>query len=89
VSLFCFFSQVQLKLVSMFSYGPGCVCIFFSSELYHKVSNFQPLQQTKEQKDKNITPGRIGTVMFFPKASFEILKGKPEGWARKTDYGAR
>lgn len=70
-------------------YGPGSICIFYSSELYHKVSKFDPLPQTKEQKEKDITPGRIGTVMFFPEASFEILKGKPKGWAVKTNYGKR
>jgi hypothetical protein len=25
--------------------------------------------------------------MFFPKPSYEILKGKKEGWAKKTNFG--
>jgi hypothetical protein len=40
-----------------------------------------------DQKDKGITPGRIGTVMFFPQASFDILKGKRKGWGKETNFG--
>jgi hypothetical protein len=35
----------------------------------------------------DLTPGRIGTVFFFPEPSFEILKDKPAGWGALTDYG--
>lgn len=62
---------------------------FFSSDLYHKVSTFKPNIQTQKQKGNNVTPGRIGTVMFFPKDSYSILQGKPKGWAKQTDYGTK
>jgi len=70
-------------------YGSGSVCIFYSSWIYHKVSHFVPDVQTLEQKEKNITPGRVGTVLFFPKTSFDILKGKPAKWGKTTDYGQK
>jgi hypothetical protein len=34
-----------------------------------------------------ITPGRIGSVFFFPKESFEKLKDKRKNWGRETNYG--
>lgn len=36
---------------------------------------------------QNITPGRIGTVLFFPKESFQLLEGKRKGWASTTSFG--
>jgi hypothetical protein len=68
-------------------YDPGHVCIFFSSKIYHKVETFHPAQQTIEQSKQNITPGRIGSVFFFPKPSYEILEDKWKGWAYKTAFG--
>lgn len=69
------------------SYEPGSVCIFYSSILYHKVAQFKPKPQTAAQKEERITPGRIATVMFFPKASFDILKGKRKRWGKETNFG--
>jgi hypothetical protein len=63
------------------------VCIFYSSILFHKVAPFIPTPQTAAQKQEEITPGRIGTVMFFPKPSFDILKGKRKNWGRETNFG--
>jgi hypothetical protein len=34
-----------------------------------------------------VTPGRISTVFFFPKESFERLKNKDPGWGKNTVYG--
>ena len=68
-------------------YAPGDICIFFSSAIYHKVERFVPKVQTQEESNQNITPGRIGTVFFFPEASFEILQDKNEGWGYKTAFG--
>lgn len=34
-----------------------------------------------------ITPGRIGSVFFFPRESLAQLQGKPKNWARDTAYG--
>jgi hypothetical protein len=60
---------------------------FFSSALYHKVDQFLPTIQTVKMKKEQVTPGRVGTVFFFPKDSLQILKGKPSGWAVKTAFG--
>jgi hypothetical protein len=68
-------------------YEPGAVCIFYASILYHKVAHFKPTLQVLVRKDEGITPGRIGTVMFFPEASKNLLKGKEKGWGRKTNFG--
>jgi hypothetical protein len=38
-------------------------------------------------KDEEIAPGRISTVMFFPKASLDILDGKRKDWGRQTNFG--
>lgn len=62
------------------------MCKFHSSEIYHKVAPFISHVYTSEKKE-NLTPGRIGTVMFFPKNSYDILKDKPPGWGRKTHFG--
>lgn len=76
-----------MLMIATCRYDPGSICMFFSSQIYHKVENFQPAQQTAEEKRERLTPGRIGTVMFFPKASYEILEGKPPGWAVMTNSG--
>ena len=36
-----------------------------------------------------LTPGRVGNVFFFPKASFDKLEGKPAGWNQDTLSGTR
>lgn len=72
---------------SKFSYDPGHVCIFFSSTLYHKVAHFSPTLQTVEHKKSNLTPGRIGSVFFFPQESYQILNGKPANWGLETSFG--
>jgi hypothetical protein len=63
------------------------VCIFYSSLIFHKVAKFNPLPQTEEEKEERITPGRIGSVFFFPADSYKILKGKKKKWAFRTAFG--
>jgi hypothetical protein len=38
-------------------------------------------------KDDLVTPGRVGSVFFFPHQSLAALEGKPKNWARNTGYG--
>lgn len=71
------------------SYDPGAICIFFSSSMWHKVSQFRSHIQTQDQLQKSIIPGRIGTVFFFPKASLELLNRKETGWGLSTAFGAK
>jgi len=70
-----------------FRYLPGDFCIFYSSDIYHKVAPFTPLPQTPEQADQIITPGRIGSVFFFPRNSLKVLKGKLKRWGYRTAFG--
>ncbi|TFK17187.1 hypothetical protein FA15DRAFT_605591, partial [Coprinopsis marcescibilis] len=77
------FPQFGAKL----AYLPGEVCIFYSSDLYHMVAPYQALQPSEEDKRDQISPGRIGSVFFFPKESFKELYDKPEGWGYKTQWG--
>lgn len=72
---------------SKFSYDPGHVCIFYSSIIFHKVAAFKPEAQTASQAAQNLTPGRIGSVFFFPKDSYCILADKSPGWGFKTAFG--
>jgi hypothetical protein len=81
------FWHESLKSLTHSRYSPGDFCIFYSSTIYHKVAPFVPLPQTTDQAASNITPGRIGTVFFFPKNSLEILEGKPKRWGYKTAFG--
>jgi len=39
--------------------------------------------QTLEMKKKRLTPGRVGTILFFPKNSLHLLEDKPEGYLDK------
>jgi hypothetical protein len=55
--------------------------------MFHKVSKFQPVIQTGSEAEQKITPGRIGSVFFFPVASYDILKDKRPGWGYQTAYG--
>ncbi|KAF9003692.1 hypothetical protein BDQ17DRAFT_1326062 [Cyathus striatus] len=77
------FPELGIKL----KYKPGSVCIFYSSTIYHEVLPFTPNVQTKQMQDDGITPGRIGSVFFFPEGSMEVLEGKEENWAAETAFG--
>ena len=84
VLFFFFQNHVFMHFIS---YGPGDLCVFYSSYIYHKVSKFFPKVQTEEERIQKITPGRIGSVYFFPKESFKVLDGKPKLWGRRTGFG--
>ena len=38
-------------------------------------------------KEKDLTPGRISTVFFFPVNSYDVLKDKADKWGKTTNYG--
>jgi hypothetical protein len=65
------------------------MCISFSSLLGHWVAPWRPKVQTVEMQEEGITPGRIGTVFFFPKDSLQNLVGKAPNWAATTALGAK
>jgi hypothetical protein len=65
-------------------YRPGEVIIMMSGALYHAIGQWAP---GRGVSDEGITPGRIGNVFFFPHASYEFLKDKPEGWCTQTVGG--
>jgi hypothetical protein len=51
------------------------------------VATFSPSPQTAIEAQQKITPGRIGSVFFFPSPSYDILKDKKKGWAYQTAFG--
>jgi len=51
------------------------------------VATFNPSPQTILQAHEKITPGRIGSVFFFPSASYKVLKDKRPGWGYETAFG--
>ena len=55
-----------------------------SGLLYHGVEEWKPKLHLSEAR---VTPGRIGNVFFFPRASYEKLKNKPKGWFVDTSGG--
>ena len=65
-------------------YNPGSLVIFLSGQLYHSVSDWKP--GAYKEGDK-VTPGRVGNVFFFPKASFDRLHDKPKNWNWMTRSG--
>jgi hypothetical protein len=68
-----------------YRYQPGSLVILLSGQLYHGVTEWAP---GKQEAGDDVTPGRIGNVFFFPKASFDKLKGKPPGWKASTMSGS-
>jgi hypothetical protein len=65
-------------------YGPGAVVIFMARQIYHHISKWEPLPAAEGDI---VTPGRVGNVFFFPKASLKELKGKPAGWFKAEGGG--
>lgn len=74
----------NLPLSFLASYGPGHVVIFNASDILHKVVEWTA---SPGQEGARVSPGRIGSVFFFPRASLDTLRGKLPGWGRTTNYG--
>jgi hypothetical protein len=85
--LWVFYLYIIILYSQRQRYEPGSVCIFYSSSIFHKVATFIPHQQTLKQKAEKLTPGCIGTVMFFPTESYELLKDKYPRWGQMTNFG--
>jgi hypothetical protein len=51
------------------------------------VATFYPNPQTIPQAQQAITPGRIGSVLFFPEASYKNLEDERPGWGFQTAFG--
>ncbi|TFK59825.1 hypothetical protein BDN72DRAFT_780214, partial [Pluteus cervinus] len=73
------FPELGLKL----AYNKGDVIVSYAGRLTHKVTNWKP----SPHYPPGVTPGRVGTVFFFPKHSLDQLRGKPYHWGIKTGYG--
>ena len=67
------------------SYRPGDVFISYSDALVHRVSHWTMPDKPNFQDE--VTPGRIGSVFYFPEQSLEELKDRPKGWAQDTAHG--
>jgi len=55
-----------------------------AGQIYHHVSKWEALPAAEGD---TVTPGRVGNVFFFPKASLTELKGKPAGWFKAEGGG--
>lgn len=58
--------------------------ILLSGLLYHSIGEWEP---TRAAQNASITPGRVGNVFFFPKASLDKLEGKKADWNVNTLTG--
>ncbi|KAG6836434.1 hypothetical protein H0H93_008028 [Arthromyces matolae] len=72
------------QLKAKFLYNPGAVCMFEAYRIYHAITRWTPMIM---EEDDTLTPGRIGTVLFCPKHSVDILKDQEPDWGRRTDFG--
>ena len=70
----------------MSRYAPGDVLISFSGALPHRVSEWK-VPKNSRFLDDGLTPGRISTVMFFPKTSLTLLEDCPPRWGLDTAFG--
>lgn len=52
--------------------------------MYHRVAKWEPTDHTHLEE---LTPGRIGSGLFFPQENYNILKDKEPGWGKDTGYG--
>ncbi|KAK7018053.1 hypothetical protein VNI00_018426 [Paramarasmius palmivorus] len=67
-----------------FEYNPTTVAAFCASRLFHTVGEWSALPM---KLSDTTTPGRVGTVFYFPQTSLDILKDKPPQWAINTAFG--
>lgn len=63
------------------SYLAGHICFFQSADIYHLVSTF--FSPDMDPEEDACTPGRIGSVFFFPEHSLNVLEKKAKGYAMK------
>ncbi|KAF5313363.1 hypothetical protein D9611_008590 [Ephemerocybe angulata] len=70
--------DLKLKL----SYRPRDLVFLMAGHLFHAMGRWSP-----RDGGDDLSPGRAGTVFFFPKASFERLEGKPPRWNIDTVSG--
>ncbi|KAK1230754.1 hypothetical protein PQX77_006146 [Marasmius sp. AFHP31] len=72
----------QLGLI--FEYKPGTVIAFRASKIFHTIGKWEALPM---KATDGISPGRIGTVFYFPESSLKEMRDKEPGWALSTNYG--
>ncbi|KAL0066105.1 hypothetical protein AAF712_006937 [Marasmius tenuissimus] len=65
-------------------YRPGDLVLLYANKIWHTIDFWKA---TKMNKHHNTTPGRVGTVFFFPTRSLEGLLDKEAGWAADTMHG--
>ena len=56
-----------------------------SANLAHRVT--KSYNSKAMSKKDMLVPGRIATVLFFPKNSLKILTGHEPGWGVRTNFG--
>ncbi|KAL0565144.1 hypothetical protein V5O48_016887 [Marasmius crinis-equi] len=64
---------------------PGDLLLIHANKVWHVVDVWEA---TKMSKNHTTTPGRIGTVFFFPSDSLPHLEGREPGWGADTMFGA-
>lgn len=83
LSMYIFFFNIWI--LNHLRYSVGHVAIFFAGKLLHKVADWTPAPMAPNSR--NLTPGRVGNVFFFPRGSLRLLKGKEPNWSHKTGGG--
>ncbi|KAF9062706.1 hypothetical protein BDP27DRAFT_1336210 [Rhodocollybia butyracea] len=78
-----------LDIKTRLHYRPGAVVIGYFGRLWHVVTPHEdrPCTPSEDVVKHGLTPGRVATVSYFPATSFAQLHDKPEGWAKKTNWG--
>lgn len=64
-------AHIFFRLLMFSRYNPGDIVISFTSWLYHKVADWEPLVGSAGDA---CTPGRVSQVDFWPAASSELLE---------------
>ncbi|KAL0059635.1 hypothetical protein AAF712_013600 [Marasmius tenuissimus] len=65
-------------------YRPGDILLLYANYIWHTIDEWK---STKMTRSHTTTPGRIGTVFFFPSKSLDYLEDKEAGWGKDTMYG--
>ncbi|KAF8181987.1 hypothetical protein K438DRAFT_1601138 [Mycena galopus ATCC 62051] len=72
------------QLGLLFEYRPRAMIALYADCTLHSLGDWQAVRM--EEGDE-ITPGRIGTVFYIPRAAADVLADKEPGWGLKTNYG--